>query len=109
LCRGAFKQAATAAGEQGIAAEQGVVADVAEMSKGMAGAGEHLESETELVYLYGFASQQRMRSAGNGLEGRAVYGYFMLRCDFADAADMIGMVMGNQNGNRVDMPRLKPS
>jgi len=75
----------------------------------MAGRGDDLEVDTEFGDRHVFPAQQGMGPAGNGFIARCVDRNGMAGQEFADAADMVGMVVGNQNGDRVKMPRRQPS
>lgn len=95
LFRRAFKQAAAAAGEQGIAAKKPGLrrCEIGDVSTRMSGDVEHIECQLELRYGELVAFAQWMGNLRNRFAARAVNRHRKLLQQFGYAADMVSMVM----------------
>ncbi|MDT4864872.1 hypothetical protein FQZ97_996460 [compost metagenome] len=99
LLRGALEQAAAAGGEQGIATEQqralGIPVVVGDMAQGMAGDLEYLELESQDAHH--IAVHQGLVTGGDRFPLRAKHPGAAGRFQLGDTADMVAMVVGDQD------------
>ena len=109
LLRCAFEQAAATAGKQGVPAEQHAVAVKGDVAGRVAGNVEHGKCQAKRVYRHLIALGQRMGEARDVLVARAIHGYVAVRSQVRHSTHMVGMVMGGQDGDQLQLVLAKKS
>ena len=97
----AFEQTTTATSEQGVATEERTSAIIGNMSPRMPCDIDDLEFLIDAGHGNAFAAGHRVRSAGNLLGGRGKDRHFAVAAKIADAAGVVAMVVGDQDGGQV--------
>jgi len=100
LLRAAFEQAPAAEAEEGVAAEQPAAAMEGDVGEGMAGDLHHFQVQPERFHPEAIAFADPMRGVADAIVVRGVAGYVEALEQRADAADMVRMVVGQQDRHR---------
>jgi len=103
LRRGALEQPSATCAEQRVAAEHRAVvsetwAIIGDVAAGMSGHGDDVEVEGEFGQFDAFAAGERVAHAGDVLQRRAEYGNGKAGEKFRQAADVVAVMMGDENG-----------
>ena len=103
LRRGAFEQPPAAGAEQRVAAEDRAVAVetwaiIGDVAAGMSGHGDDVEVKRNFRQFDTLAASQRVGHAGDVLQFRTEHGNGKAGEKFCQAADVVAVMMGSENG-----------
>ena len=103
----AFEQLATSAAEHGVAAEEATVSEVAHMVEGMAGGCVHGEAQGGGGQVDRVTAAHEMGDSGDPWVVRRVYRTTISLTQLGDAASMIAVMVGDENGCQCQAMRVE--
>ena len=102
LCRRAFEHPAAAEAEKGIAAKQESSAVKGDMAQCMARDGKHIQLQVQGIDPYPVAVRYPLGGPTDAIVHRCEAGNVEAIQEGGSAADVVGMVMGQQDGDRYE-------